>query len=68
MVDFEAERGRLGKEQIRLTAELEAVSRKLSNEGFIAKAAPQVIEKSKQDAADLTAALEQIAQQLADLS
>ncbi|MCL1847924.1 MAG: valine--tRNA ligase [Coriobacteriia bacterium] len=67
LVDFEAERDRLIKERDKKTAELAKLEKKLANEGFIAKADPVVIEKTRADAAELAAAISQIEQQLSDL-
>ena len=68
LVDFEAERIRLTKEREKKTSELERLEKKLSNEGFLAKADPAIVNKSRSDAADLAAAIEQIVQQLQDLT
>jgi valyl-tRNA synthetase len=67
LVDFEAERGRLAKERQKRSAELGKLEQKLSNEGFLTRADPAVVEKVRLDAADLDAALALIDQQLADL-
>ena len=44
LVDMEAERKRLEKEAEKVGAEIERVSKKLSNEGFVSKAPAAVIE------------------------
>jgi valyl-tRNA synthetase len=67
LVDFDAERERLGKERDKVAVELERVNKKLSNEGFLAKAAPEVIEKDRGKAADLTDTLATLEAQLAEL-
>jgi valyl-tRNA synthetase len=67
LVDFEAERARLAKERQKRAAELGKLEQKLSNEGFLTRADPTVVEKVRLDAADLDAALALIDQQLADL-
>ena len=64
LVDFAAERERLTKEQGKLALDLERLQKKLTNEGFMAKAAPEIIEKTSTDAAELTDALSRIAIQL----
>ena len=46
--------------------ELSGVERTLSNEGFVAKAAPAVIEKKRAQAAELTATIDQLKSQIAD--
>jgi valyl-tRNA synthetase len=67
LVDFEAEKTRLQKEFDKRALELEKLTKKLANEGFLAKADGAVIEKTRADTAELSAALSQIEQQLADL-
>ena len=42
------------------------MSRTLSNEGFVAKAAPAVIEKKRAQQAELTTTIEQLKGQIAD--
>ena len=48
LVDFEAERERLEKEKKRLEGEVARVDKKLSNQGFVAKAPASVVEEEKQ--------------------
>ena len=48
LVDFEAERERLEKEKKRLEDEVARVEKKLSNQGFVAKAPASVVEEEKQ--------------------
>ena len=48
LVDFEAERERLEKEKKRLEGEVARVDKKLSNQGFVAKAPESVVEEEKQ--------------------
>jgi valyl-tRNA synthetase len=67
LVDFDAERIRLAKEREKVAVELERLDRKLSNEGFLAKAAPEVIEKDRGKAADLADTLATLDAQLAEL-
>ncbi len=45
LVDFEAERARVDKELGKARADLGKLEKKLANEGFLAKAAPEIIEK-----------------------
>lgn len=68
LVDFDAEAERLRKERTKVAGDLEKVERKLSNEGFLAKAAPEVIEKDRAKAAELAEALTLIDAQLAELA
>ena len=47
LVDMDKERERMQKEAARLTGEIERASKKLSNEGFLAKAPENVIEEER---------------------
>lgn len=67
-VDFEAERKRLEKEQAKLSTDVQKLDKKLSNPGFLAKAAPEIVEKDRNRLAELSDKLERIEQALADLS
>ena len=66
LVDLAAEVARLKKELEKAQKELSGVERTLSNEGFVAKAAPAVIEKKRAQAAELTATIDQLKSQIAD--
>ena len=68
LVDFEAERARLAKEREKLSADQQKLAKKLSNPGFLAKAAPEIVEKDRSRHADLTEKIARIDQQLSDLS
>ena len=68
LVDFEAERARLLKEQAKLEKDVAKFAKKLSNPGFLAKAAPEIIEKDKAKHADMAEKLERITEQLAELA
>ncbi len=63
-VDAAAEKARLTKEAARLEAEIAKANGKLSNEAFVAKAPPAVIEQEKKRVADFSATVEKIRQQL----
>ena len=63
-IDVAAEKARLAKEEKRLDSELTKAQGKLSNEAFVAKAPPAVIEQERKRIADFTAALEKIRAQL----
>ena len=67
MVDFEAERVRLEKERKKLSADEQKFSKKLSNPGFLAKAAPEIIEKDTAKLAEVRDQLSRIEAQLAEL-
>jgi valyl-tRNA synthetase len=66
-VDVAAEKLRLGKEAARLEGEIAKAKGKLSNEAFVAKAPPAVIEQENKRMADFTATLAKIRDQLARL-
>lgn len=68
LVDFAAEGKKLEKDLAKAEKELAGVERTLSNQGFIAKAAPEVIEAKHARAAELTATVERLRAQLADLA
>jgi valyl-tRNA synthetase len=63
-VDVAAEKARLGKEATRLEGEIAKARGKLSNEAFVAKAPPAVIEQENKRVADFTATLAKIRDQL----
>ncbi len=68
LVDLAAESARLKKELAKAEKDLAGVERTLANEGFVAKAAPAVIEKKRAQAAELTATIEQLKAQIADFA
>ena len=68
LVDFAAERKRLEKQQEKLEKDIAKLAKKLSNPGFLAKAAADIIEKDKAKHADLTDELARVTQQLEELS
>jgi len=47
VVDIEAERARLTRERDKIDSELSEVRAKLANEGFVAKAKPEVVERER---------------------
>ena len=63
-IDVAAERARLGKEVARLQGELAKAQGKLSNEAFVAKAPPAVIEQERKRIGQFTATLSQLQDQL----
>ncbi|MDY3800354.1 MAG: valine--tRNA ligase [Eggerthellaceae bacterium] len=67
LVDFDAERTRLKKELKGLEGDVAKFSKKLSNPGFLAKAAPEIIEKDRAKLADLSDKLERVKEQLAEI-
>lgn len=65
LVDFEAENAKLLKDKEKAEKELGKLQKKLSNENFVAKAAPEAVEKARTQAAELEQQLALIAAQLA---
>ena len=66
-VDVAAEKIRLSKEVARLEGEIGKANGKLSNEAFVAKAPPAVIEQERKRVADFEATLSKMKTQLAQL-
>ncbi len=66
-VDMEAEKARLGKEVARLEGEIAKTQVKLSNEVFVSRAPPAIIEQEKKRMADFSATLSKIKGQLSRL-
>ncbi len=63
LIDTTAELARLDKEMQRLNGEIKRVSGKLSNQGFVAKAPADVIEKERAKQADFEHALARLTEQ-----
>ena len=63
-VDAAAEKIRMTKEAARLEGEISKATAKLSNEAFVAKAPPAVIDEAKKRVAEFSATLDKIRQQL----
>jgi len=63
-IDVAAEQARLGKEAARLQGEIAKANAKLSNEAFVGKAPPAVIEQERKRVAEFTATLGKISEQL----
>jgi valyl-tRNA synthetase len=66
-VDVAAEKIRLSKEVARLEGEIGKANGKLSNEAFVAKAPPAVIEQERKRVADFEATLIKVKSQLGQL-
>jgi valyl-tRNA synthetase len=67
LVDFDAERARVGKALEKTRTDLEKLDKKLSNEGFLSKAAPEIVEKDRERAAELRETVSTLEAQLAEL-
>ena len=67
LIDFEAERARLTKERTTLQKDEAKFAKKLSNPGFLAKAAPEIVEKDTAKLAELRDKLARVEEQLAEL-
>ncbi|EHF01657.1 valyl-tRNA synthetase [Olsenella sp. oral taxon 809 str. F0356] len=68
LVDLKAEAARLAKDLAKAEKDLGSVTKTLTNEGFVAKAAPEVIEKKRSQQAELGAMVEALRQQIADFA
>ncbi|SEA88909.1 valine--tRNA ligase [Acidovorax soli] len=66
-IDVAAEKARLTKEATRIEGEITKANNKLSNEAFVAKAPPAVIDQEKKRIADFGATLARLRDQLARL-
>ncbi len=66
-VDLDAERARVRKELDRATVDAEKLRRKLGNEGFLSKAAPEIVQKDRGRLAELDDTIAKLQGQLADL-
>ena len=67
LIDFDAERARLEKDAAVCAKDVAKFEKKLSNPGFLAKAAPEIIEKDRARLAELKAKAELIEAQIVDL-
>nr|WP_317359562.1 valine--tRNA ligase [uncultured Tyzzerella sp.] len=67
LVDIEKELDRLKKEEDKLIKEVERVEKKLSNEGFVAKAPEKVINEEKEKMAKYKDMLQKVREQISSL-
>jgi valyl-tRNA synthetase len=68
LVDLAAEGARLNKELAKAQKELDGVNRTLSNQGFLSKAAPEVVQKKRDSAEELKQTIDQLKGQIEDFS
>ena len=68
LVDLAAEAKRVEKDLAKAEKDLASVTRTLNNQGFVAKAAPEVIEKKRAQAAELEQTIAQLKAQAQDLA
>lgn len=68
LVDFAAEKARIEKAIAKDEKELASANKTLSNEGFIAKAAPEVVAKKRERAEELAAEIAALKAQLTDFA
>ncbi len=68
IVDFALERQRVAKELEKAQGDLKKVNGKLGNEGFLAKAAAEIIDKERAKAAELLDTVETLTVQLSELT
>lgn len=67
VVDLEAERARLEKQRDQLKGRIEGARKKLSNENFVKRAQPDVVERERERLAELESQLSSVKAGLADL-
>ena len=68
LVDFDAERTRLAKQEKELEKDVAKLEKKLSNPGYLAKAKPEIIEKDRAKFEDAQGKLTMVRAQLAELN
>jgi valyl-tRNA synthetase len=67
LFDVEAERARLTKQRDQLDTDLQRALRKLDNEGFLTRAAPEIVEEERRKADRLLERLDEVGAQLSEL-
>ena len=68
LVDFDAERARITKEIGKLEKDQAKFSKKLSNPGFLSKAAPEIVEKDRAKLEGIEDRLERLRAELAEIA
>ena len=67
IIDVEVEKGRLAKENARLASLIQGTQKKLSNENFVQRAKPEVVERERDKLQSLQGDLEKVVAALRDL-
>ena len=67
VVDLGKEREKLSKQREKLAGQIRGIEGKLGNEGFVAKAPAEVVEREKARLADLQRQMQSLDSTLADL-
>ncbi|MEM1433057.1 MAG: valine--tRNA ligase [Pseudomonadota bacterium] len=67
LIDVDAELARISKEQQKLEKDLARIRGKLNNQGFVAKAPPEVVAKEQDKAADIERSLAALTEQVEEL-
>jgi valyl-tRNA synthetase len=67
LVDVQAECDRLNKEKLKLEEQIERIEKQLSNEQFVSRARPDVVERERVKLNDLQASAKQIRERLTAL-
>ncbi|WAH38954.1 valine--tRNA ligase [Alicyclobacillus dauci] len=68
LIDLDAEVARLRKEETRLVSEVERIEKKLNNQGFVAKAPADVVEKERAKMEDYQQKLTAVRERISDLA
>ena len=68
LIDVQAEQTRLHKEEAKVTGEIRGLESKLTNEGFLAKAPPEVVAKEEERLADARYRLQALEVMLTNLA
>ncbi|HEX9577867.1 MAG TPA: valine--tRNA ligase, partial [Myxococcales bacterium] len=68
LIDVVAEKARVEKELLRIAAGLEGIEKRLGNEGFVARAPREVVEKDRARAEELVGKRDKLARHLARIS
>ena len=67
LIDKDAERTRLSKQKEKAETELKKVNGKLSNENFVSRAKPEIVQENKDRQSEWKAKVEELKQMIANL-